>query len=193
MADKDYIAIGKVAKPHGLKGEVCVDYHADSPLFLEAGSAVFLARPGARPSPASVRAVRMHKGRPLVTFAHVADRTGAETLRGLVVYVTPQDIPEPDPDEIFLYQLIGCQVFLEHGEAVGVIRDILTPTVEQEIWIIDAPDGAEILFPAAEETVREADLDARRIIIDPPPGLLELYRRDAAAPPSNEPDTGAAP
>ncbi|WP_462326278.1 ribosome maturation factor RimM [Desulfobaculum sp.] len=202
VGSKDLVVIGEVTKPHGLRGEVCIRSYADSPSLFDQLSAVYL-RPGPQaeeaeePTPPprkgrgrrpmrprkprlrrySVVSWRSHKGAVLVTFEGVADRTAAEALRGYEMLVREADLPELTDEELYLYQIEGLSVVLEGGEALGTVREVQMPA-GQELWAIDTPDGREVLFPVAEEFVRDVDLDARVVVIAPPPGLLDLYLGD---------------
>lgn len=175
MAGADVIPIGDVVKPHGLRGELVVDFHAEDPGLLDSLSHVLLAAPGGRAVRREVRAWRAHQGRVLLTLQGVADRNAAEALRGHTLLAPAAELPPPDDDEVYLHQLEGCRVALPDGRELGLLEGFLTPSDEQEIWAIRTADGREILFPAHEDSVLEVDLEARRITIDPPPGLLELY------------------
>lgn len=181
MAEDKYIIVGDVARPHGIRGEVCIDSHADSPSYFERGAVVRLSPPGspARGRDYVVRGARVHKERLLVTFDGVPDRNAAETLRGLSVSIPASKLDPPDPDEVFLHELLGLRVRLAAAAPadpdLGVLEDV-RDSGGAELWVIRDREGREILFPAADELVPEIDLEARVVIIDPPPGLLELYQ-----------------
>jgi 16S rRNA processing protein RimM len=181
MAEDKYIIVGEVARPHGIRGEVCIDSHADSPSYFERGAVVRLSPPGApqRGRDYVVRAARVHKERLLVTFDGVPDRNAAETLRGLSVSIPASKLAPPEPDEVFLHELLGLRVRLAAAAPgdpdLGVLEDV-RDSGGAELWVIRDRQGREILFPAADELVPEIDLEARVVIIDPPPGLLELYQ-----------------
>lgn len=173
MEASRFIEIGLLTRPHGLKGEVCVDYYADSPFLLK--GTVYLKAGRALPRPVEIKAIRMHKGRPLVTIEGVSDRTAAELLRGHQLLVPEDSLPELDDDEVYLYELEGITVILDDtGAELGVIEGI-DVNLDQEVWTIRTPDGKEVLFPAAEPFVRDIDLETRTARIAPPPGLLDLY------------------
>ena len=191
--ERGLVAVGTVIKPHGIRGELCVDCHADSPLVFEPGRTLLLAAPAAkgggtgRPKPYRISACREHQGRLLVTFQGIADRDAAETLRGLAVLVPAADLPEPDEGEVYLHQLLGAPVQLADGTPVGSFDGILDggdTRTEYYTFLIATPEGREILLPAVPEFLLE--LSPERIRIDPPPGLLELYL-------SAEPETLRAP
>lgn len=181
MAAEKYIIVGDVARAHGIRGEVCIDSHADSPSYFERGAVVRLS-PSTAPGRGRdyvVRAARVHKERLLVTFDGVPDRNAAETLRGLAVCVPASKLVAPAPDEVFLHQLIGLRVRLAGAAPaapdLGVLEDV-RDSGGAELWVIRDADGREILFPAADALVPEIDVAGGVVVIDPPPGLLELYQ-----------------
>ncbi len=181
MAASKYVIVGDVVRPHGIRGELCIDSHADSPSLFARGARLRLAPPAdpGRGRDYAVLAAREHKGRILATLEGVPDRNAAETLRGLAVWVRLEDLPPPDPDDVFLHELPGLRVRLASSAAtdpdLGVIEDI-QDAGGAELWIIRDSQGREILFPVADELVPEIDLDAGFVVIAPPPGLLELYQ-----------------
>ena len=168
-----FITIGRIIKPHGIKGEVCVDFYADSPSIL--ADEVWLARPSAPPHAVSVTAARFHHGRLLLTLPDSPDRNTAETLRGTDIFIPRERLPALEDGEVYLADLPGFSVILqETGAALGVIADADLSS-GQEIWRIITPEGKEILFPAVPEFVAELNPAARTAHITPPPGLLEIY------------------
>lgn len=162
-----------------------MDIHAGSPLLFAPGRTLFLAVPNlkggglARPKPFEIAASRQHTGRMLVTLAGVPDRTAADLLRGAEVYIAEADLPPPDEGEEYLFRLLGSKVFLPDveeaaGAEIGVFEAILD-TPGQITWVIRGKGGEEILFPAVPEFILGLDAARKKIVIDPPPGLLELY------------------
>ena len=109
------------------------------------------------------------------------DRTAAENLRNtlLIVEADPDELPE-DPDEFYDHQLVGLSVRTVDGREVGTVAEMLhLPT--QDLFAVKRPDGREVLIPFVEEIVPEVDLDERTVLVDPPPGLLELADPPATA------------
>ncbi|HWR05159.1 MAG TPA: hypothetical protein VN419_14225, partial [Humidesulfovibrio sp.] len=114
------VAVARVAKAHGIRGELCMDIHADSPLLFAPGSTLFLAPAavpgqrggGGRPRPYVVKSARDHNGRLILVLEGVADRNAAEALRGAEVLIAEADLPPPDEGEEYLHRLLGSQVFL---------------------------------------------------------------------------------
>lgn len=110
----------------------------------------------------------------LITFEGVDGRDQADALRGMEVLIREEDLPRANEEDVFMYELEGLSVELEDGTVVGTISDfILAPG--QETWVIISPEGKEILFPAVEEFVLSVDLDAEKVVVDPPEGLIDLY------------------
>lgn len=194
------IAIGTVVKPHGIKGEFSVESHADSLDLFAPGVKLTLRASGGRasagrPAPrkvgrdagargqtsslsgervVTVASCRPHQGRALLTIEGVMDRDAAESLRGMEVLVDASKLPETGEDEVYLHEIVGFDAVLEDGSKVGTLEGFLD-VPGQDVWIIRAPGGREILLPAHAETIVEIDTETRRIVIAPPPGLMDLY------------------
>lgn len=168
-----FIVIGRITKPHGIKGEVCVDFYADSPSILS--DAVWLKLPPAPPRAYGVIAARFHHNRLLLTLENVPDRNAAELLRNAEVLAPRDRLPPLVPGEVYLADLPGFSVILqETGETLGTIA-AADLSGGQEIWRITTPQGKDVLFPAVPEFVAAIDAEARTVRIAPPPGLLEIY------------------
>lgn len=185
MAAGGLICVGVIARPHGIRGECVADLDLDDPeLLLDAG-AVRLFTPaqwreaemGSAPAPVTrrLRGLRQHKGRVLLQFEGVDDRNDAEDLRGWLLCITEQALPELDEGEVYCRELVGLEVLLEDGRQLGVLADVQFPSPDQELWIIATSQGKEVLFPAHSETVLDIDTAAQQVRIAPPPGLIELY------------------
>lgn len=173
MLDDQFIQVGLIIKPHGLRGEVCVDYFADSPFLVQ--KYVWLKKGNAPLARHAVTASRTHKGRLLITLDDCRDRNAAEDLRNVAVFVPKEELPELTEEEVYLHTLEGLSVVLaESGSYLGTI-DGFQFTLGSEVWHIRTEDNREVLFPVAEEFVTSIDLDAGVVTISPPPGLLELY------------------
>ena len=170
----ELVEVGLLTRPHGIRGELCLDYYAESLDLLQCGQ-VYVQAGNRPPRRMEVASVRLHRGMPLVRFAEVPDRTAAEVLRGQKVLVPQASLPELEEDEVYLNDVLGLPVYLdEDGRHLGTLDHVLFHG-EQEVWVIVTPDSREVLLPAVPEFVTDIDLDAGRIVIAPPEGLLELY------------------
>ncbi len=183
MTDQKYILIGTVVKPHSIRGELCVDYYADSPYLLDQAVAVFLCpinpendQPLRKPGKGeNVLSWREHKGRILLRLKSVSDRNKAETLRNIGLFIREEDLPPLDADDIYLYQLEGCDALLPDRSLLGRIEGFMMPSAEQDIMVIRTPAGKEVLLPVTEETLLDFDMDAGWVEVAPPEGLLDIY------------------
>lgn len=175
MAVPETIVVGRIGKPHGIKGEVSVEPRTDEPDRRFADGAELKSenkRPGA-PGPAhlTVAGSRWHSGRLLVRFVEIADRNAAEAARGtlLSVDLDPSERPE-DPDEFYDHQLVGLAVVTTDGRAVGTLKEIVHGTA-QDLLVI-AADGPDVLVPFVSQLVPEVDVPGGRIVVADLPGLL---------------------
>jgi 16S rRNA processing protein RimM len=168
--------VGRILRPHGLHGEMSVEVRTDDPgERFATGSA--LGTDPTEAGPLTVTAWRWHAGRLLVSFAEIADRTEAESLRGVWLTVDAAQVPLPeDPDEFHDHQLTGLTVVTVSGELVGIVSDVLH--YGQPLLSVTPAAGtgrtAEVLVPFVAAIAVEVDLAAGKLIIDPPPGLLDL-------------------
>lgn len=177
MPSGDSILVGRVVRPHGVRGEVKVDVQSDVPDRFAPGRTLRIV-PGGRGSgfAAEILTSRPHKGALLVRFAGVDDRDAAESLRAARIEIEEDDVPPPPDGAYYHYQLVGCLCVDrregEIGTVVGVVEngggDLLV--VERE-----AEDGARerIPVPFADAFLGEIDVEGRRIELDLPPGLIE--------------------
>jgi 16S rRNA processing protein RimM len=167
------LVVGRIAKAHGIGGEVSVDVRTDDPDHRYAPGAKLETDPGDR-GPLTVERMRWHSGRLLIRFVGVADRNAADALRGtLLVADSASSAPTGDDDDFWDHDLIGLRAELMAGEPLGEVTDVLHPP-GSAVLVVRRPSGAEILIPFVEEIVPTVDVSAGRVLVDPPEGLLEL-------------------
>jgi 16S rRNA processing protein RimM len=164
------LVVGRVGRPHGVRGEVTVEVRTDSPelRFVVGGS---LDTDPRRAQPLVVAGVRWHSGRLLLAFRGIDDRGAAEALRGLLltVEVVADQRPE-DPEEFYDHQLVGLAARTASAELGRVAQVLHLPS--QDLLVVRTPEGGEVLVPFVVEFVPEVDLAAGCIRIDPPEGLF---------------------
>ena len=168
------LVVGRIGRPHGIRGDVIVEVRTDDPELRFAPGSVLATEPAAD-GPLTIAGFRWHSGRLLLHFAGFDDRDLAEDLRGIMLVVDSGDLEDTgDPDEFRDHELIGLSVLTRAGEPVGQVADILHHG--QDLLVIKgdgARHGAEILVPFVAPLVPEVDVAAGRLVIDPPPGLLD--------------------
>jgi 16S rRNA processing protein RimM len=151
---------------------VAVEVRTDSPELRFAPGAVLETDP-ADNGPLTIERARWHSGRLLISFAEVADRTAAEALRNTLLVADSATSPAVDDDEYWDHQLIDLAVVTVDGTSLGSITDIAHPP-GGDLLVVRRPDGAELLVPFVRAIVPTVDLEARRVVVDPPDGLLDL-------------------
>jgi 16S rRNA processing protein RimM len=167
------LVVGRIARAHGIGGEVSVDVRTDVPEMRFADGARLDTEP-AELGPLTVTRSRWHSGRLLVSFDGVADRTAAEALRGALLIADSGTSPAmANDDEFWDHELTGLDAVSPSGEALGVIEDVLHPP-GPDLLVVRRPDGREALVPFVREIVPVIDRAAGRVVVDPPEGLFEL-------------------
>ncbi|MGW5880151.1 ribosome maturation factor RimM [Nocardiopsis terrae] len=170
------LVVGRIGRAHGIRGDVAVDVRTDDPDARFTVGAVLRTDP-ASAGPLTIASTRRHSGRLLVRFEGMADRDAAEALRGTALLVDSADIaPLDDPDEFHDHELVGLTAVTTGGETVGTVDDVLHHA--QDVLVITAEAGHEVLVPFVAALVPEVDVAAGRIVLDPPPGLLDLQNTD---------------
>ncbi|HEX3592344.1 MAG TPA: ribosome maturation factor RimM [Pseudonocardiaceae bacterium] len=174
-AEPELRMVGRIVKPHGIRGELVIDSSTDSvEQRFAVGSVLFVtARDGSVVRTLTVTAARPHTGRLLVCFEGVDGRDAAEALRGVVLSANATELPPiDDPDEFYDHQLEGLAVLTVAGAAVGTVREVVHGA-GSDLLVVDREGGGEALIPFVHQIVPEVDVPGGRIVLDPPPGLLE--------------------
>ncbi|HCG46030.1 ribosome maturation factor RimM [Corynebacterium flavescens] len=164
------LMIGRVTKSHGIKGEVSVDITTEDPQARFAVGQVLHGRQGAKSHELTVASVRPHKGRLLVSFEEIPDRTQADGLRGTQFFAPP--LESEDDDGFYDHELEGLRVMHE-GQDIGKVTGV-THGPTQSLLEVELEGGKAALIPFVEEIVPEVDLTEGICVITPPEGLLEL-------------------
>jgi 16S rRNA processing protein RimM len=167
--------VGRVARAHGIRGQVIVNLETDFPeTRFQPGAELFIERAG-RIEKLRLTTVRFQHERPVVGIDGVATMTEAEGLAGAELRV-PVDWLAPLPSDTFYrHELIGCRVETTAGEHVGIVGDI-EGTFEGSRLVIAGGERGEVQVPLTRAICTTIDVGAKRIVIEPPEGLLDLNR-----------------
>ncbi|XVS63211.1 ribosome maturation factor RimM [Actinosynnema sp. CA-299493] len=168
------VVVGRVAKAHGISGELAVDVRTDSPETRFALGSVLTAklRDGTSRD-LTVAAARNHSGRLLVRFEEVLTRDVAETLRGTLLLGSTEDLPPTgDPDEFYDHELEGLSAELADGTRIGTVLEVVHG-LGGELLVVKRENGDETLIPFVREIVPTVDIAGKRVVLDPPEGLLD--------------------
>ena len=176
--------VGRIARAHGNRGQVIIDADTDFPRERFRPQGELFALRGGTVVRLVIAEVRFHRERPVVALAGVDTMNDAEALAGLELRV-PVDWLAPLPAGMFYrHALVGCRVETAGGEEVGVVRRV-DGSLGGSHLVVDGSRG-EVLIPLAVDICRVIDPDGRRIVIDPPDGLLDLNSRGTPAAPPRE-------
>jgi len=166
------VTVGRIGRPHGIRGDVVVGVRTDEPELRFAKGSRLDTDP-TEIGPLVVAVSRWHSGELLVRFEGVSDRDAAAELRGTWLMVDSATLAPPDdPDEFRDGDLIGLAVRTADGTPVGTVHDVLHSG--QDVLVIKSADGREILVPFVKALVPDVDIPGGALTIDPPDGLLNL-------------------
>jgi 16S rRNA processing protein RimM len=164
------IVLAVVTGGHGTRGEVRLKSFAEGPAALTDYGALERSDGGA---PLEVVSLRPTKDGLIARFAGVSDRNAADALRGVELSVPRHRLPEPEPDEFYFADLVGLAAVRPDGEALGKVIAVHNFGAGDVIEVELAGSLETIFVPFTREAVPEIDVAARRLIVDPPEGLLE--------------------
>jgi 16S rRNA processing protein RimM len=177
------VVVGRIGRPHGVRGEVTVEVRTDEPeRRFAVGTSVRAERPRgfAAPWPAlTVAGTRWHRSTLLVRFDELSDRTTAESARGLLLHAdVPADESPEDPEEFYDHQLVGLAAEDLDGRTLGEVSAVLHGA--QDLLQVRTPDGRDALVPFVAALVPEVDVAGGRVVVADRPGLVTPFPEDEA-------------
>ncbi len=173
--------VGRIGKPHGLRGEVTVDVRTDEPERRFVAGTTLAAEPPRGSASGftslAIETLRWHQTTLLVKFAELSDRTDAEGARGtlLLAHLDPEEAPE-DPEEFYDHQLVGLRVEDPDGAVIGEVTGVLHGA--QDLLQVRATDGRPTLVPFVAALVPEVDVAGGRVVVADRPGLVSPFPDD---------------
>jgi 16S rRNA processing protein RimM len=172
--DRPYlVSVGKAGGAHGIQGAVKVLAYGETLATLSRGAKLFwhAGTPDGEIRELTLITAVSHGRAWLAQFEEIKDREAARAITGKELLIEEDRLPPPAEGEYYQYQLIGLLVERIDGRMIGTLTSIME-TGSHDIYVVKDEDR-EFLIPAVEEFVREIDLQRRRVVIDPPEGLLE--------------------
>lgn len=166
------MVIGRVTRPHGIRGEIRVRLFTEAAASFNRFEQVFVRRPGEKPELLKVVEARPHKNIVLLKLKGLRSRDEALELTGADICVRRDWLPSLEDNEYYWADLIGLDVFDEHGKFLGRVENIL-PTGADDILAL-SHHGREILLPFRAEIIMDVDLVGKRVLARPPEGLADL-------------------
>ena len=171
------MVVGRIGRPHGVRGLVTVEVRTDDPELRFVPGAVLVTEPPER-GPLTVVDRRWHSGTLLLRLARpdgevIVTREDVDTLRNTRLLVPVADLPPiEEPDSFYDHQLVGLSARLPDGSVLGEVTAVRHEA--QDLLVIRRPDGPELLVPFVSALVPTVDLAGGFLVVDPPEGLLEL-------------------
>jgi len=163
-----YLAVGRVTRAHGVRGEVSVLPLTQVESRFDPGSRLFAGE--GRDRPLVVESSRRHRDRMLVVFRGTSDRDAAEELQGTYLFVPIEEAPALPEGEFWPHELVGAEVTTDRGRSLGRLQEIIR-TPANDVWSVRNEEGAEVLVPALKSVVEAVDVGARRVVVREVPGL----------------------
>src|SRR5471032_405491 len=167
--------VGRIARAHGIRGQVIVNPETDFPeARFQPGAELFVER-GGKVDALRVTTARFHRERPVIGIAGIETMNDAEMLAGLELRVPIDRLAALPADTYYRHDLIGCRVETRDGRQIGAVRDV-EGTLTGSRLVVDGEAG-EVLIPMVAAICTQVDPAAKRIVIDPPDGLIEANAR----------------
>lgn len=168
--DADHVLVGRVRRPHGIRGAVVVESLTDNEERWQVGSEL-LASGGAPDRTLVVASAQPHRGAMLVSFDGYADRETAETLRNVELSVPLAAVPPPEEGTWYQFQLLGCRC---HEATAGDLGEVVDVEEDGGGLLLIVDDGERRLpVPFVRAFLEGVDVEAKRIDLALPPGLIE--------------------
>lgn len=169
---EQYLRVGVITSPHGVRGEVKVFPTTDDPeRFLDLEEVLLDAPDGLKKL--EIEQVHFFKNMVIVKFAGMDNRNDVEGLRQKDLLITREQAVSLDPDENFIVDLIGLSVCTDEGEQLGTLSDVIQ-TGANDVYCVRTPEGRELLLPAIKDCVLSVDLEKQEMLVHILPGLLDL-------------------
>jgi 16S rRNA processing protein RimM len=168
----DTVVVGRIGRPHGVRGEVTVEVRTDDPDLRFAPGAVLRTEPADR-GPLTIAGRRWHREVLLLSIDGVGSREAAEGLRDTELHVPVAELPPlEDPDDYYDHQLVGLTARLPDGTDLGTVSAVRHEGAD--LLVVRRVEGGELLVPFVTAIVPTVDLAGGSLVVDPPEGLLDL-------------------
>lgn len=149
-----FLVIGKIRRPHGVRGEVLMEIYTDFPERIQRGVVVYL---GDQTQQHEIASRRTHRDGLLIRFEGITTPEAAGELRNQLVYVRADDRPPLDEGEYYHHQILGMRVYDATQGYLGMVREILS-TGANDVLVVNNEAGSELLIPFADDWIQEVDL-----------------------------------
>ena len=170
--DDELISVAYIARPQGVRGEVIADLLTDFPERFSKLSAVTVKKANGELVTLQLQTSRLHKGRVVLKFAGFEDMNSAEALRDARLLITADQLVKLPKDSFYDFDLVDCDIITADGQALGKVTGVQHFGAAPLLVVKDG--DREHLIPLASSICTDVNVAQKRIIVDPPEGLLDL-------------------
>lgn len=171
----EWIAVGEIIGPFAIRGEIKVYPRTDFPGRFAQTPTLYL---GDAHTPYAVRSARQHQRVVILKLEGVDDVSSVEKLRGVTLWIPEAERMPLAADQFYLHDVVGLRVVHVNGQTLGEVVDFITGS-GNDLFVVRTPDGHEVLLPAVRAFVREMDISAGVLRVDPIPGLFDEQAENA--------------
>lgn len=164
--------VGKIVNTHGIKGEVKVTQMTDNDQRFIPGEILYIERDSGKLLELTIEKQRFHKNHHLLLFKEINSINEAEQLKGELLKIKEEQLPELPEGEYYVHDIINCEVYEVNGDYICVITEVYE-TGANDVWEIATEDDNTYLIPYIEQVVKEVHIEDKKILIEPMEGLLE--------------------
>jgi 16S rRNA processing protein RimM len=165
------IAVGRIAKSVGIKGELKVVPLTDDPHRFSSLTKVWIGRDEATSESCTINSVRITGGKIFLKLNELGSRTDAESKRNDLIFIPEEDASGPPQGSYYIHEIVGMEVSTDRGEVLGKVREVLQLPAN-DVWVV-LRGKKEILIPATKEIIAAVDVERRTIVIHPIEGLFD--------------------
>jgi 16S rRNA processing protein RimM len=170
----DMVLVGRIARAHGIRGQVIVDPATDFPDERFKSGSVLHIRRGDATEAITVESVRFHRGRPIIGLAGIDTMNAAEALAGMELRIGVDALQSLPAGSYYHHDLVGCAVETPTGERIGLVRGVEGDGASSRLIVEGAGANGQMLIPMVEGICVTIDVAGRKIVVAPPEGLLDV-------------------
>ena len=163
----DYITIGLIVAPHGVRGDVRILPQTDFPDRFKQMKYGYIDG-----KKYGVSNARLHKHVVLLKLSGVDDRDAAQALAKKEIQVPREETVPLDEGQYYIFDIMGLTVYDLQDKLLGTVTDVLR-TGSNDVYVVTAPDGRELMFAAIDEVIKSIDLASKKMVVDPPEWVEE--------------------
>ncbi len=168
IGEPAFLLVGRLGRPHGIRGEILMKVMTDFPERIQPGEIFFL---GADHIPVTVTGIRHHNKGLLIGLDGFNSREAVAELSNKDLFVSVDDRPPLPDGEFYMHELIGMHVISDEGQSLGILAEIIE-TGANNVFVVRGEDGTEVLLPNTEEVVLEIDVGSKRMRVHLIEGLI---------------------